>query len=206
MLRFASDPDRVFLAILHAAIEIARDEIEPPRAGLKLTASEEAELDQNYGEAYPALAAFFTRAETARLLDRLLTASRDADTLFQITDWCWLVLHTCLEGFVHLHNDLGLAEVGPYRIGKIDFDAVLDVYFWDTDFLMGRTLVDIGEREREQMGVSPETFGIAAGLRPHPDEVLITAVEWETPDGKPFEPPEPAKSRIPRYPPPGRSD
>ncbi|MBI1851331.1 MAG: hypothetical protein HYR85_13405 [Planctomycetes bacterium] len=207
MLRFACDPDRVFLVILHAAIEVARDEIHPYPLGCKPAASEEHELQENYAAGFPVLAEAFSRAEIVPLLDRLLAASRDAGALYQITDWCWLVLHDCLENLIYVHNDVvsdhddGLNEVGPYRIGRIDFDAILDAYFWDTDFLMGRPLVDMSEEAREHMGVSPETFGIAAGLKPHPEELRITPVEWESPDRKPFKLKGPAEGRIPCYPP-----
>jgi hypothetical protein len=200
MLRFASQPDRVFLAILHSALELARDMISPFPPSYTLTPSESATAAEDYAGIFPRLAEFFDREDIVRLLDRLLEASRDPDTLYQLTDWCWLVLHECLEHFVAVHNDLGPSEVGPYRIGEIDFGAIVDVYFWDLDFLMGETLVDLGAFGREQMGVNPETFGIAAGLRPHPDEVHITSTEWETPDGKPFTPEGPEKGRIPRYP------
>ncbi len=202
MLRFASRPDRVFLAILHASIEFARTEIDPLNPGYAPSESEFEDLNENYGRAYPVLADFFTRDEMLRLLDRLPAVSQDPDTLFQITDWCWLILYTCVEDFINVHNDgeLGTNEVGPYRIGRIDFDAILHEFFWDLDFLAGRTIMDLGERGRERMGVNPETFGIAAGLKPHPDEVAIVPVAWETPDGKPFKPKGPAAGKIPRYP------
>jgi hypothetical protein len=38
--------------------------------------------------------------------------------------------------------------VGPYRIGMIDFDLLVEWFFWDIDFLFGAEIVGMGGRER----------------------------------------------------------
>jgi hypothetical protein len=86
----------------------------------------------------------FDPRTAARLIEDLLAASRDT-RLYQLTDYHWLVVYRCLETFCDLHNDeaatdpTGWADVGPYSIGSIDFDAIVDRFFWDTDFLMARS-------------------------------------------------------------------
>jgi hypothetical protein len=199
MLRFARKPDRVFRVILHGALEIRRDMIAElvdfPARGR-----------EEYPAAFPALARFFAPEAALDVLDRLLQASK-ARTLYQLTDYHWLVLHDCLEAFCDLHNDSardsrsGTHRVGPYAIGRIDFEAILDRFFWDTDFLAGPELLELTpEQRREQLGYSDETFGIAAGLAPHPDELRLTP--WTAEPGWEAEPdPYPPRGRVPRYPP-----
>lgn len=199
MLRFQSKPDRVFLAILHAALECRGDEV---RALLETPGFDLEE----YRECFPTLARFFAPEAALEVIERLLVASR-ARTLYQLTDYHWLVIYDCLEDFCAIHNDYvsegrrNMCRIGPYVLGRIDFDAIVDGFFWDTDFLTGPELLDLTpEQRREQLGFSEEAFGIAAGLAPHPDEVRIIPwggeSHWER-EKDPF----PGRGRIPRYPP-----
>ncbi len=65
--------------------------------------------------------------------------------------------------------------VGTYQIGPIDFDLLVDVYIWDTDFLIeAPTLAGLGPDARKAMDVADEVFGIAQGLPSHPDELKLT--------------------------------
>lgn len=88
MLRFASKPDRVFRAILHAALACRRDEI-----------AEYAEFPgsdpEEYREAFPTLARFFSPEAALDVTDRPMKASR-ARTLYHLTDYRALVLYDCL--------------------------------------------------------------------------------------------------------------
>ena len=66
------------------------------------------------------------------------------------------------------------ASRGTLPVGPIDFDQVVDRYFWDTDFLLDpTTLAALGPEGRESLGVSDEVFGIAHRLPPHPEELKI---------------------------------
>jgi hypothetical protein len=194
MLRFATKPDAVFTAILHDSLEDMRDTL--------------AELDAEAGDfwtaQYPNAALCFTAGTAVTVLDQLLAASRDAQ-LYQLTDYHWLLLYDCLRVYSAVHNDnveegpSGALPVGSYQIGPIDFDALVDRYFWDTDFLLDRsTLAGLGPEGRESLGISDEVFGIAQGLPPHPEELKITPWEgprWDEPDGQTQGP------LIPQYPP-----
>ncbi len=198
MLRFASKPDRVFRAILHAALASRRDDI---AEFVECPGDDPAE----YRAAFPRLGRFFAPQVAIDVLDRLLAASR-ARTLYQLTDYHWLVLYDCLETFSAVHNDLaaesrsGTSRVGAYAIGPIEFDAILDSFFWDTDFLVGPEFLELSPEQRREFRFSEETFGIAAGLAPHPDELRLTP--WTADPGWEDEPdPYPPRGRIVRYPP-----
>ncbi len=117
--------------------------------------------------------------------EQLLTASR-APELYQLTDYHWLLLYDCLRVYCEIHNAFAreaptkTLPVGPYQIGPIDFDALVDGYFWDTDFLLeGPIVAGLGPEGRQSADVSDEVFGIAQGLRPYPDELKLTP--WAEP-------------------------
>ena len=124
-----------------------------------------------------------------------------------MTDYHWLLLYDCLRVACAIHNEdaqeapTTTLPVGPYQIGPIDFDAVVDRYFWDTDFLLeGPTLAGLGPEGRQSMGVADEVFGIAQGLPPHSEELKLTP--WAGPGWE--EPGEEDKAGgpvIPEYPP-----
>ena len=178
MLRFAQPPDAVFLAILHDAL----DDFQETLADLEA---------EDWPALYPLAARCFSQALARTALQELLTASR-APQLYQLTDYHWLLLYDGLRVYCTIHNDFAqeapttTLPVGPYQIGPIDFDAVVDQYFWDTDFLLeGPILAGLGPEGRQSMGVADEVFGIAQGLPPHADELKLTLWAepgWEEPD------------------------
>jgi hypothetical protein len=175
MLRFPQKPDPVFTAILHGALEVTRDTL----------AELATEPEEDWPELYPELAERFTATSAIAVIDYLLAASREA-AVYQLTDYHWLVLYACLRTYCTIHNDLLRADrgsaspIGPYQIGPIDFDAIVDSFFWDTDFLLdGRTISALGPEGRESMGITDEIFGIAQRLPPHPEELKLS--RWEEP-------------------------
>lgn len=195
MLRLQRKPDPVFLAILHDALELRLDEVRE--------LAERGDADE-WREFYPMLARYFTPQTLVSVLDRLITASKDT-RLYQLTDYHWLVIYDCLETYSDVHNDMArespdrMRPVGPYRIGRVEFDSIVQSFFWDTDFLSGDELVDVGAEFREQHGYSPEAFAIAAGLAPHPAELEIHVwdqdPDWDDAEDVPM------RGDIPCYPP-----
>jgi hypothetical protein len=150
---------------------------------------------------YPLAARCFSLDLARTTLAQVLTASR-AWELYQPTDYHWLLLYDGLRAYCVIHNDYAggaptkTLPVGPYQIGPIDFDAVVDEYFWDTDFLLdGPILAGLGPEGRQNMGVTDEVFGIAQGLPPHADELTLTL--W----AEPGEQDESVGPVIPEYPP-----
>jgi hypothetical protein len=199
MLRFETPPDKVFVSILHASLELQKSYVE------ELIETETGPTSQWWPAAEPMLARFFDPRTAARLIEDLLAASRDP-RLYQLTDYHWLVVYQCLETFCDLHNDeaaadpTGRADIGPYSLGAIKFDAIVDRFFWDTDFLVGPELLGLSaDQRRRQLGFSGEAFGIAAGLKPHPSELEIRPVadpDWRGEDDE-----SPAHGVIGVYPP-----
>jgi hypothetical protein len=60
----------------------------------------------------------------------------------------------------------------------IDFDALVDLYFWDTYFLMDAELfARLSPDEKASLGFSPSAFGVVQGLAPHPDELVLRRAE-----------------------------
>jgi hypothetical protein len=202
MLRFQACPDRVFTAILHEALELGVALLSVHRT--RLRPAELRQRDTVYASLYPRTAKFFARPDALDMMTALLAASQDA-AVYQITDFHWLALYECLAVFCALHNDSvepkrrKMRAVGLYRIGPIDFDFIVDHFFWDTDFLLGQDLLELSFDQRHgQLGVSDEAFSIAAGLRPHPDELRI--VPRTEPDFGPGDMSGPKRGRIPAYP------
>jgi hypothetical protein len=204
MLRFETPPDKILVAILSSALELQKNYIE------ELIETETDPMIQWWLAAEPMLARFFDPRTAARLIEGLLAANCDT-RLYQLTDYHWLVVYRCLKVFCDLHNDeaatdpTGRADVGPYSIGSIDFDAIVDRFFWDTDFLIGPELLELSaDQRRQQLGVSDEAFSIAAGLKPHPSELEIRPVvdpDWRGQDDE-----SPAHGIIGAYPPHARSE
>src|SRR3989304_4334208 len=130
MIVFQDEPDAIFLAIVHQALTHAREAPPlPHRQGHRPTTAQRREMDESYLDLFPELAPFFTRQQLARLIDRLLRASRDTQRRYQLTDYHRLVPYPCLQVFCELHNDGATGaedQVGPYEIEGIDFDAIVD--------------------------------------------------------------------------------
>jgi hypothetical protein len=96
-------------------------------------------------------------------------------------------------------EETGTCAVAPYEIGQIDFGHIVDHFFWDTDFLAAEHLLDLTTQHRQQVGMSDEAWSLAAGLKPHPDELAIQV--WEDEAGWDTEPDEyPSSGTISVYP------
>lgn len=196
MLFFQKKPGPVFLEILHSALEIRRDMVRE--------LSKEEGNAERWREDYHVLARCFTPLSLVSMLDCLLTASRDS-RVYELTDYHWLVIYDCLEEYCDVVNDDAsfspdrMRPVGPYRIGRIDFDHLVEWFLWDIDFLHGDEIVGMGGEWREDSHISPESYSIAAGLAPHPSELEIKplgqAPNWDEAED------EPASGVIPLYPP-----
>jgi hypothetical protein len=197
MIEFATEPDTVFLAILTEALEWTMEDL--------YTSGEElAHLEEWYPVKYPSLAHFFTRDELRPQVERLRTALNE-QTIYRITDYHWLVLHESLEMFSDLHNDGAFGKkrdgrVGPYTIDQIDLDHVLDIYFFDTDFLFGSELFVAEEDMRSPPAVTPQARKIAAGIKPSGEDLEITPIEPGNSQTGPAELTYPASGYIGPYP------
>ena len=167
----------MFLAIFHEVLQGTREELDFAPASTPTHEDHEA-MDEDYRERYPELARFFERRELFDVLDRLLEANQQM-TIYEISDYHWLVLHECLEVFCDLHNDSALdhdCQVGPYIIDTIDFEAIVSRFFWDIDFQLGSVLLEAEERAPGRVQATRQAWKIAAGLRPDPEDLQIVSV------------------------------
>jgi hypothetical protein len=203
MLRFANEPDTVLQAIIGAALEGMSAELDPYLPTYVPTAAEREEVEENFRELFPAVARVFSPATAVGVVKRLTQANADGSTLYQLTDYHWLMLYEALQHYCELHRDqAGQLDVGEYRIDRIDFSGLVERFFWDTDFLLSADIVlALGDEGRAMAGLNTETFGLAAGLKPHPDELVLEPVDWETDDGKPIMLRGPRGHRLRTYPP-----
>ncbi len=200
MLYFARRPDAVFTAILQDALEELRHLLTDP-----------AEADELWRADYSSAAKCFPLPLAVDTLDRLLAASQDSITVYRITDYHWLLLYACLKTYCDIHNDYAAEaakkrlSVGPYEIGEIDFNALVDGYFWDVDFLVDATTgAGLGPEGRQQLGVSAEAFGLAQQLVPHPEELTVESLA-ELPWRSEAVGQAPEGPLIPQYPPTART-
>ena len=68
--------------------------------------------------------------------------------------------------------DLGWL-VKKYGIQRIDFRSLIHLFFWDTSFLEDH-LAKMSRQETRTMLIWPESIGLTAGFKTHPDELAFT--------------------------------
>ena len=101
---------------------------------------------------YPQTSSVFGPYTTIRMMAQLLAAVRDV-LVYRLTDVHWLVLYECLQNFCVTHNELledgvhSSRSIGAFQIGQVDGEALVSIYFWDTDFLLGPISEDMSRFE-----------------------------------------------------------
>ncbi len=170
MLRFATKPDHVFLALLVDAIDLMVDNLHLEGDPFEQQDALECLL--------PKSATLFD-ADTARSQLYSLGAALRAPELLQPTDYHWLLLYEVLHDYCAGFDAMpGGVLTENYGIDHLDFGALIDLYFWDTDFLDSHIpLLPLETRQR--LDISPETFGLTAGMKPHREELVLKVCEAE---------------------------
>jgi hypothetical protein len=183
MLRFSDQLTPAATAIFVMCLDLAADEFS------------DFDVPEAWQEIYPRSAKCFTpelaRATLVDLVEKLRLPEE-----YVLTDYHWLLMYECLQGQIAALNEdplpplvnllaaLATAQDALYltlpprsKEGagfSIDFDALVDMYFWDTDFLMDpEQFTRIRPDEKTSLGFSPSTFGVIQGLAPHPDELVL---------------------------------
>ena len=183
MLRFASPLTPAATAIFVMCLDLASDEVS------------DVDLPDAWREAYPLSATCFTpelaRATLVDLVEKLRLPEE-----YVPTDYHWLLLYECLQGqiealnedplplLVNLLTTLATAQDALYLTlptrstggagFSIDFDALVDMYFWDTDFLLdAEQFARLDPDAKASLGFNPSVFGVVQGLAPHPDELVL---------------------------------
>lgn len=146
-------------------------------------------VDLDHPEAWhdmcPLSAACFTptlaRKTLADLLDKLRLPEE-----YVPTEYHWLLMYECLKVMIEVLNDHALPSLVaqlttlataqdalylslPLRAKAIvrchiDFDALVDTYFWDRDVLMdAEHFAQLDADAKARLGVSPSVFGVVQG-------------------------------------------
>jgi hypothetical protein len=187
MLRFASPLTPAATAIFVVCLELASDE------------ASDVDLPDAWREAYPLSATCFTPALAQATLVDLGEKLRLPEE-YVPTDYHWLLMYECLQGQIAALNDdpvpplvrllttLATAQDALYLTlppraqdvagFSMDFDALVEMYFWDTDFLMdAEQFARLEPDAQANLGFSPSVFGVIQGLAPHPDELILRRAE-----------------------------
>ena len=187
MLRFPCPLTAAATEIFVSCLEIASDMV--------------VDLDclDEWWEAYPLSARCFT-PELARetLVD--LGAKLQLPEAYVPTEYHWLLMYECLKALIEVLNDdplpslvvqltrlataqdalyLSLPACSEGAAGfYIDFEALVDTYFWDTDFLLdAESFSQLDADAKTRLGFSASVFGVVQGLAPHPDELVLRRAE-----------------------------
>ena len=191
MLRFASPLTPAATAIFVMCLDLAADEVS------------DVDLPGAWQEAYPRSATCFTPALAQATLLALVDKLRQPEE-YVPTDYHWLLMYECLQRqiealnadplppLVNLLTALATAQDALYLTVparsqdgadfRIDFDALVDMYFWDTDFLLdAEQFARLNPNAKASLGFSPSVFGVIQGLAPHPDELELRRAEESTP-------------------------
>ena len=196
MLRFQSHPDRVFTAILKDCIVLMTDEIYDT---VSFENSKE-EFTEELHYLLPNARKVFTPRTALTTLKEMMVCLENPQ-LYYLNDYHYLLLYDTLSTMCELHNDavieaddkndrIEIAQIGDYYIEELLFDEMVDIYFYDIDFLLNPDgTFDLGLKGRKSMDVSDKTFAISQGLVPHPEELSLTVLEGEIPiktDSSPY--------------------
>jgi hypothetical protein len=195
MLRFSAPLTPAVTAIVVACLEIASDEI-----------GELCDSHDEWREAYLLAATCFTPGLARATLEDLLAKLRLPEE-YVPTDYHWLLMYECLQHQIEVLNDmpppafvealrplattqdalyLSLPANAQETAGfSLDFDALVDTYFWDTDFLLdAEGFTQLSPDQKASLGFSPSTFGVTQGLAPHPDELVLRRAEEDESTGE----------------------
>lgn len=201
MLRFANNPDVIFTKILEKAFALMIDEL--TNDDYEYSKEELIGGKLQYFMAHAKRN--FTVETVVPVLHELAKYNRRAG-LWEINDYHYLVIHDTLKYFCDLENDFAretskpILSVKSYRIYELDFEEIIEFYFWDEDFLFEEdTIINLASNGKQQLGISDVVFGIATGLKPHSEELKIKLFKKG-----PFEPlaPDPMRFKLnsKRYP------
>ncbi len=187
MLRFAEKPDAVFQAILREGLSFAGDIISDMRSDPDPNG---ALSKETFVESFPAAGKVFPprlAVETLRdMLQRL-----DRPEIYYLNDYHYLLLYDVLNFLSEIHNDgVSMARnkgerkeasfVDPFFIEKIDFDKIIELFFFDIDFLTSpEVMLNIPSWFKQTY--NPEVFALSQGLLPHPEELALNIDTIEDP-------------------------
>ena len=186
MLRFQTLPDKPFMAIVTKSIEMMLEQIEE----FIFEVEDEHEGKSNFKWLLPNVSRVFNIQTAFNTLRKMLECL-ERPSMYHINDYHYLLLYDTLDHFCAVHNDMikhinnpkekdEYSMIGDYYIEMIRFNDIVDIYFFDTDFLSdSKTMLELGMDARKDMSLSNESFAISQGLAPHPEELKIKMYKKE---------------------------
>lgn len=121
MFRFARAPDAIFVEMVNSGIGFALDHLALLEA-----------LEETWDEDFPQAARVFPVQVARTALARLREAGQEA-ALYELSPPQWLLLYDALHFLAENHNGLYGPEkpgpIGPYEVGRIKFEALIDRFF-----------------------------------------------------------------------------
>jgi len=188
MLRFQTSPDKIFMAILQDGITLMIDQLNTVKSSMNYSEDRRSVLEN----LLPFADRVFNYETALKTLKRMLVCHRRPG-LYYLNDYHYLLLYDTLQCLCEVHNvrvkeassineKKRASKVGGYYIEEINFDYLIDIYFYDIDFLINsETMRELGIEERKGLGINDETFGISQGLAPHPEELAVKIIKNEKP-------------------------
>lgn len=182
MLYFRTQPDSVFIAFVKHALLW---ELQGVR---RISSNNDCDA---WAVGYPVLGTMFTPYSALITLEELVVAN-ETSTVYRLTDYHWLLVYECLKNYCMWHNDrvhdgpVSFIMVGEYRFGLVDFETMIDRYFWDEEFmdLLYANAADPDDCSCED-NTDTTDLDLSYGLRPHPHQLRLTVVEetaWRIPE------------------------
>ena len=177
--------------------------------GLEISADLARDMSgDEWAMAYPLSAKCLTPQRAHEALLDLLEKLRQSQE-YVPTTYHWLLIYECLHLHIECLNDdlwpdlvqhlktsrdardTPYLSFSPEVQGQeglhIDFERFIEMYFWDTDFLLDpSTYYQLGATSKQQLGYPADLFSVLTGLPPHPTELVLKRVEE-------FEPTEPER-------------
>lgn len=167
MLRFQWNPDPLALWVIRTSLVYMVDWLN----------NEDSTM---FADFCPESTLVFSDEIAKKTLEALLQASWETE-VYQLTDYHWLLLYEVLATFIESANDnkggmyADFDGEPSYLTGiHVDFDAFIDVHFWDTDFLMSGEMLDkCSLAHRNNLNLSSEAYGVCHRMVPSPEELEL---------------------------------
>ncbi|WP_447969716.1 hypothetical protein [Nitrospira sp. M1] len=173
MLYFRTKPNPAFQVILHDALELERQEIS--------RISTEKDIDI-WEAGYGTVSENFSPYSALVTIEQLLLASSQ-ETVYRLNDYHCLLIYECLKNYCAIQDDLAHQEdgrrltVAEHRLHDIDFQGMIDLYFWDTDCLLLPDKISSHELDPDLSCLhNDDSTYLTADLQPHPRFLQLTPI------------------------------
>ena len=173
MIEFDLKQDAIFKELLEGALDYAIDTIRD---------LEDDDGDDDFKCLWPIAAKCFNKDNALKALMEIRRYQKRKE-IYSVSNYHYMLIYDVLEKDCIWLNDHAkedkkpIVKVGKCEILKIEFGALSDMYFKDTDFLTDeRIMMSLKKDHKKQLGYAPETFGIAIGMAPNREDLKIKLI------------------------------